>query len=125
MIVLGINDGHHASAAILVDGVLKAALSEERFSRRKGEHGYPAQAISNCLIIAGIKASEIDQVAIATIELPPIYFRVRRDSDFGVDDYWREQFDFWHPRLYKGMEVDYLKVFADKVDPEGFPYDES
>ena len=125
MIILGINDGHHASAAILVDGVLKAALSEERFTRRKGEHGYPRQAISACLRITGLTAQDIDKVAIATRDLPPIYFMIRRDSDFGVGDYWREQFEYWHPKLYEKKNVNYLEVFKDKIDPNGFEYDQS
>lgn len=125
MIILGINDGHHASAAVLVNGVLKAAASEERFTRRKGEHGYPRQAIQACLRLAGLEASDIDHVAVATSDLPPIYFMIRRDSDFGVSEYWREQTEYWHPRIYEGKDVSYVDVFKDKIDPKNFPYDRS
>ena len=43
MIVLGIHDGtHDAGAALVVDGRLVAAANEERFTRRKGQGGWPA-----------------------------------------------------------------------------------
>lgn len=109
----------------MIDGVLKAAASEERFTRRKGEHGYPRQAIQACLKLAGVEARDLDRVALATRDLPPIYFMIRRDSDFSVADYWREQTDYWYPRMYEGEDVSYLDVFADKYDPRNFVYDRS
>ena len=35
MIILGIHDGHNASASLIVDGKLVCALGEERLSRDK------------------------------------------------------------------------------------------
>ncbi len=66
MILLGINAYHgDASAAIVVDGKLVAAVEEERFTRIKHCAGFPAHAIRYCLDAAGIKPGEIDHVAIA------------------------------------------------------------
>ena len=66
MVILGINAYHgDASAAIIVDGKLVAAVEEERFTRAKHCAGFPAHAIRYCLDAAGIKPSEIDHVAIA------------------------------------------------------------
>ena len=49
-IVLGINAYHgDASAALLVDGRLVAAVEEERFNRVKHWAGLPRQAIAACL----------------------------------------------------------------------------
>ena len=54
MIVLGINAYHgDASAAILVDGELVAAVEEERFTRVKHTAGFPAHAVRYCLQAAG------------------------------------------------------------------------
>ena len=36
MIILGIHDGHNASASLIIDGKLTCALGEERLS--KGKH---------------------------------------------------------------------------------------
>src|SRR5262249_8376604 len=65
MNVLGINAYHgNASAAIVCDGKLVAAVEEERFNRVKYAAGFPAQAIRYCLQEAGLQLSEIDHVAV-------------------------------------------------------------
>jgi carbamoyltransferase len=65
MNILGINAYHgNASAAIVCDGCLIAAVEEERFNRVKYAAGFPAQAIRYCLKEAGLKLAEIDHVAV-------------------------------------------------------------
>src|SRR6202051_311818 len=65
MNILGINAYHgNASAAILCDGQLVAAVEEERFNRVKYAAGFPVSAIRYCLEAAGLKLSEVDHVAI-------------------------------------------------------------
>lgn len=65
MNILGINAYHgNASAAIVCDGQLIAAVEEERFNRVKYAAGFPAQAIRYCLKEAGLTLSDIDHVAI-------------------------------------------------------------
>jgi carbamoyltransferase len=65
MNILGINAYHgNASAAVVCDGTLAAAVEEERFNRVKYAAGFPAQAIRYCLKEAGLKPEEIDHVAV-------------------------------------------------------------
>src|SRR5215475_3681793 len=65
MNILGINAYHgNASAALVRDGVLVAAVEEERFNRVKYAAGFPAQAIRYCLATAGITLRELDYVAV-------------------------------------------------------------
>src|ERR1700732_3257761 len=65
MNILGINAYHgNASAAIVCDGRLIAAVEEERFNRVKYAAGFPALAIQYCLKAAGLKPHEIDHVAV-------------------------------------------------------------
>ena len=125
MIVLGINDGHQSSAALIVNGKLIAAAAEERFTRRKNEHGYPEKAIEACLNISGIEEKDIEHIAIATKSLPPSYFRIRRDSDFTIKDFWKEQIDYWYPTIYEKKQVNYTEVFKDKDYEKNFVYDKS
>ena len=61
MIVLGIHDGHNASASLVVDGKLVCALGEERLSRDKHQYGYPARAIDTVLDSSGINISDVDR----------------------------------------------------------------
>jgi len=65
MNILGINAYHaNASAALLCDGRLVAAVEEERFNRVKYAAGFPIQAIRYCLAEAGITLDDVDHVAI-------------------------------------------------------------
>ena len=65
MNILGINAYHgNASAAIVCDGRLVAAVEEERFNRVKYAAGFPAQAIRYCLKEAGLTLADVDHVAV-------------------------------------------------------------
>jgi carbamoyltransferase len=65
LIILGLNALHADSAAALVrDGVLVAAVEEERFRRVKHWAGFPSRAIEYCLREAGIGLSDVDHVAV-------------------------------------------------------------
>ena len=65
MNILGINAYHgNASAAIVCDGQLLAAVEEERFNRVKYAAGFPALAIRYCLKAAGLTLLDIDHVAV-------------------------------------------------------------
>ena len=65
MNILGINAYHgNASAAIVCDGKLIAAVEEERFNRVKYAAGFPAMAIRYCLQAAGITLADVDHVAV-------------------------------------------------------------
>ncbi len=65
MIILGINAYHaNASAAIVVDGRLVAAVEEERLNRVKYAAGLPSRAIQFCLDRAGVKLTEVDHIAV-------------------------------------------------------------
>jgi len=65
MIILGINAYHaNASAAIVVDGRLVAAVEEERLNRIKYAAGFPAQAIQFCLDQVGAKLKDVDHIAV-------------------------------------------------------------
>jgi carbamoyltransferase len=64
MRVLGLSAFYHDSAAALLEGgKIIAAAQEERFTRKKHDPGFPAQAIAYCLAEAGVKLSDIDLVA--------------------------------------------------------------
>src|SRR5436189_6095609 len=66
MNILGINAFHGDASAVLVkDGQLAAAIEEERLNRRKHCAGFPALAVKAVLAEAGVKANEIDHVAIS------------------------------------------------------------
>jgi len=64
MNILGISAYYHDSAACLVqDGRIVAAAQEERFTRKKHDSEFPAQALDYCHAEAGITADDLDLVA--------------------------------------------------------------
>lgn len=61
--ILGLSALYHDSAAALLrDGALVAAAQEERFSRRKHDPGFPAQAIGYVLSEENITLDQVDHV---------------------------------------------------------------
>ena len=66
MIVLGINAYHaDASACLVKDGRVVAAIEEERITRRKHTSGFPVNAIRACLEMAGVSHADINVISIA------------------------------------------------------------
>src|SRR5438105_3379269 len=64
MYILGISAYYHDSAACLVrDGEVLAAAHEERFTRKKHDHRFPARAVEFCLRHARITPAELGHVA--------------------------------------------------------------
>jgi carbamoyltransferase len=61
--ILGISGFYHDSAACLVrDGELVAAVSEDRFTRKKGDASFPANAVAFCLEQGGITIGQLDHI---------------------------------------------------------------
>ena len=63
MTILGISAFYHDSAAALVeDGRIVAAAQEERFTRKKHDAGFPANAVRFCLEYGGTSLNELDAI---------------------------------------------------------------
>ena len=65
MVILGINETHCATAAVLKDGKIVGCASEERFTRVKNDAGYPRRAVDALLASLGVSPRDIDLVALA------------------------------------------------------------
>jgi len=64
MVILGISAFYHDSAAALViNGDIVSAAQEERFTRKKHDPSYPVNAISYCLLEAGLSLKDVDYVS--------------------------------------------------------------
>jgi carbamoyltransferase len=63
MIILGISAYYHDSAAcLIINGDIISAAQEERFTRKKHDQNFPANAISYCLQESACLPSEIDYI---------------------------------------------------------------
>lgn len=62
--ILGISCFYHDSAAVLIeDGVIVAAVQEERFTRKKHDQSFPINAIKYCLKKGKIYSKDLNYVA--------------------------------------------------------------
>jgi len=70
MIILGLSclapSGvvHDVTAALVIDGKLCSAVSEDRFTGIKHYVGYPAHAIKSCLESEGLNLDDVDRVSV-------------------------------------------------------------
>ena len=65
MIFLGLIDSKPSAAALMIDNEIVAAVAEERLCRMKLASGMPRKAIATVLAAAGVRPTDIDQVAVA------------------------------------------------------------
>ncbi len=83
MLVLGIHGGldpiysdsaalrdtsHDASAAVIQDGIVRAAIEEERLTRIKHSHKAPVFAINACRSGNGVTIRDVDKIAVPFTE---------------------------------------------------------
>ncbi|MCL5004235.1 MAG: hypothetical protein M1352_03105 [Patescibacteria group bacterium] len=73
MKILGIYYGHNATVCYLEDGVIKAAVSEERFTNVKNQRGIPKMAIDWILKNYRLKGDDFDLVVVPVKTNAPIY----------------------------------------------------
>jgi carbamoyltransferase len=81
MRVLGIGDGFGAGAALVEDGKVRFAVSEERLSRIKNHsgyyHGFPDRSIAAAFATTGWTPDSIDHIAVSNFAFPPLPLRLR------------------------------------------------
>ncbi|ACV23952.1 carbamoyltransferase C-terminal domain-containing protein [Methanocaldococcus fervens] len=63
--ILGICDGHNASSSLITKDEILFAMSEERFTRKKNQRGFPENSIN--YILNKVKSDEIDYVSIGGV----------------------------------------------------------
>jgi carbamoyltransferase len=65
MRILGLHGGHNATACLYEDGRILAMVSEERFTRKKNQSGFPFRAVGWLADTYGLNAPDLDRVAVA------------------------------------------------------------
>jgi carbamoyltransferase len=63
MKIIGIANDETASACLIIDGSIVAAISEERLTRIKMDNSWPENSIKYCLSEGGVSLDDIDVVA--------------------------------------------------------------
>lgn len=114
--IVGIQIGITSGCAVFRDGQIEFAASEERYSNVKNDTAFPDAAIQDAIKYCALDADSIERVVLVTRRMSPDHFLTRRECTFSIEDYLREQRDYYRPRLLNGQSLDYLTVFADKLD---------
>ena len=78
MRVLGIHDGHNASACLVESGRIRMAVQEERLRREKNFAGFPSQAVDLMLLECGLQLDDLDVVAVVGRDMPDHFTREER-----------------------------------------------
>ena len=114
--VLGISAFYHDSAAaLLCDGDIVAAAQEERFTRKKGDASFPANAASFCFESAGIEAHEL--AAVGFYDKPLLKFERLLETYLAIAPRGLKQFRLAGPTWMKD------KLFIDREIRRALEYD--
>jgi len=107
-IILSLSDIFPASAAIMVDGEVVAATHEERFTRIRGDMGFPLRSAMFCMETAGLKPEDIDVVAILdeAKDLDSVVnILFKRAALYSIKDWLLEQKSYWIPKLIQKKKI--------------------
>ena len=79
MTILGVSPNHDASLCVVRDGKILAAISRERFSRKKKDRFITQKMVNRVLKIAGIQIDDIESFKESLIQVA----RITSNNQFG------------------------------------------
>lgn len=108
MNILGIHfNTHESGAAVIQDGRLSCALSQERLDRQKMSDAAPADAVAAALRTTGLSPADIDHLAVS--------------DDLGTEGYYRSRVLFKHAQFRETWKRA-LTYFGPRLLPLGEYY---
>jgi len=105
--------GMDSAAAVFVNGVLRAAVQQERFSGVKFDHQFPADAIRWCLSEAAVGPQDVDAVAHGFAYGP--YERLYSASERSAQRYRA----VYSPQSQQSLLQRFFPAIADRVTVQG------
>lgn len=108
MYVLGIHDGHNASAVLLKDGRIISAVQEERPTGVKNALGMPREAIQDVLSQAGLNPGDVDWVALSGLHGGE-YLSIDRSVKPA------EQIMRWHQSAYEKRRINFKRLIRNVI----------
>jgi len=124
MNILSLYTSLPSSVALYQDGRIAAATHEERFTRKKNDEQFPSQSIKFCLSHAGLRASDLDAVAIASFIGFSYEDTLTRRSQWTPEDYLKEQYERWLPLINGNPSGSrsLADIFPEKLDFDVMPF---
>ena len=111
MIFLGINIGHGASAALMINGEVILTFQEERFNNIKNYVGYPEKSIQECIDFVKNKNLLIDQCGISTIENILFVLKYPIGNYFKIENWLDYYLQFFSKKKKIDIAIQTLKKF--------------
>jgi carbamoyltransferase len=114
MNILGIHDGHNASATLVVDGKVVLSAQEERYRYQKNFMGFPDHAIASVLNVGNISVDDLDIVAMSGIHEPRglEVSRIREIFRFEQEHYIRSRV------LWIGRSTPFYRLYTARLRAE-------
>ncbi len=112
MNILCIQDGHNASASLMVKGKIIFALQEERFNEIKNYTGYPYQSVEYCLNFLRKKNLKLDFGGIASTFKNPYGDKIKMYNNFKPSDFkkwWKTKINFNYFVTKNGADAKFIK----------------
>ncbi len=92
-VILGLNCGHDATAVLLKDGNVTAAVAEERLTKNKLQIGFPQQAVEQVLRLSSLSPEDVNLVVVPHqqyLEANPFFINLIMDNDRPLPDIGNE-----------------------------------
>ncbi len=122
-VIVGMHCGyeHDSGASVIVNGAIKAAVAEERVSRKKKDQRFPLQSLMKCLEIAELHISEVTHFCFAARDIvfqpnPGAYMAGEGETLFsGLRNSSSSNSLFWMTRHYRLNRLLGLRPFEKEV----------
>ena len=102
MIFLGVNVGHGASAALMINGEVVLTFQEERFNNIKNFLGYPKKSIQECINFVKEKKLIIDECGFSTVGNILFALKYAPENYFSISNW----LDYYHQFYSKKKKID-------------------
>lgn len=122
MNVLGINDGHNASVSLIENGKIITVLEEERFTRQKGDTGFPKNCLNYLFKFYPTHMSSIEYVGLASFDTSYYLLATKKYPKFKVKDFLIEEERVWEPMYNQGININIHEVMKEYIDEQQSHY---
>jgi carbamoyltransferase len=115
MLVLGLHDGHNATACLIEDGNVVFCLQEERINGIKNFNGFPHHAMQRALQWANLTVEDLDIFALGALHNPAWKDAQELIKQYSAPQWKKNLTDFFKVsplfRLYKSIKAGQRKKF--------------
>jgi carbamoyltransferase len=123
MTIISVFWGLCSGASLYKDGKILAAVSEERFTRKKNDSCFPEQSIEWLLTNYNVSKEDIDKIAMVSNDVGMDYILLAK-YDWSVDDYLDENNNHWRKLLIENDSTSrdlYLDSMPHKIKLDQYP----